>query len=159
MTTIQELKDRIIDLLGEKYINECDGRYFLQFDATDDLTIQVLPNFTLGELLTKNKVDTFTKLELGVLCLLQDIRDEFGYSVVVSSSFRSKTYNKSLDGATSSRHMVGDALDSHPRDKKRLLAYKKLIRSMNIKGGVGEYSSFVHIDTYYANNHARRWKG
>lgn len=147
MTTIQELKDRIIDLLGEKYINECDGRYFLQFDATDDLSIQVLPNFTLGELLTKNKVDTFTKLELGVLALLQTIRDRFGYPVVVSSSYRSNAYNKSLDGATSSRHMVGDALDSHPKDAKKLEEYKSVIRKMNISGGFGQYPNFVHIDT------------
>ena len=151
MTTIQELKDRITDLLGEKYINECDGRYFLQFDANDDLSIQVLPNFTLGELLTKNKVDTFTKLELGVLALLQTIRDNFGYPVVVSSSYRSNAYNKSLDGATSSRHMVGDAIDSHPKDKKRLGEYKSVIRKMNIPGGFGQYPSFVHIDT-------RPWK-
>lgn len=151
MTTIQELKDRIINLLGEKYINECDGRYFLQFDATDDLSIQALPNFTLGELLTKNKIDTFTKLELGVLALLQTIRDNFGYPVVVSSSYRSNAYNKSLDGATSSRHMVSDAIDSHPKDKRRLPAYKKVIAKMDIPGGFGIYPDFCHVDT-------RPWK-
>lgn len=144
---IQELKDRIAELLGDKYISECDGRYFLQFDSGDDLTISALPNFTLEELLTKNKVDTFTKIELGVLCLLQRIRDDFGYSVVVSSSYRSKDYNKSKSRATSSRHIIGDAIDSHPKDKKRLPEYKKLVTKMNIPGGFGIYPDFIHIDT------------
>jgi uncharacterized protein YcbK (DUF882 family) len=149
--TVQQLRDRIAELLGDKYISECEGRYFLQFDSSDDLTISALPNFTLEELLTKNKVDTFTKLELGVLVLLQTIRDEFGYPVVVSSSYRSKTYNKSKSGATASRHMIGDAIDSHPKDSKRLMSYKKLIMGMDIPGGMGIYPQFVHIDT-------RPWK-
>lgn len=145
--TIQELKDRITELLGEKYICECEGRFFLQFDAYDDLSVWVLPNFTLEELLTKNQGDTYTKIELGVLALLQDIRDEFGHPVAVSSSYRAKAYNKSKDGKTASRHLLSDALDSHPKDLKRLPTYKKLIRSKNIPGGYGEYPSFVHVDT------------
>lgn len=145
--TTQGLKSRIIDLLGEKYLFECNGRTFLQFDDSDDLSIQVLPNFTLEELLTKNKTDTFTKLELGVLVLLQTIRDDFGYPTIVSSSYRSKVYNKSVNGATSSRHEIGDALDSHPKNMARLAEYKKLITKMDIQGGMGLYPSFVHIDT------------
>ena len=145
--TTQGLKSRIIDLLGEKYLFECKGRTFLQFDATDDLSIMVLPNFSLEELLTKNKVDTFTRLELGVLVLLQTIREDFGYPVIVSSSYRSKAYNKSVNGATSSRHEIGDALDSHPKNMARLAEYKKLITKMDIQGGMGLYPLFVHIDT------------
>jgi len=145
--TIQELKTRIISLMGGKYIHESNGRYFLQFDDRDDLSIMVLPNFSLRELLTKNTVDTFTKIELGVLALIQTIRDDFGYPIVVSSSYRSKAYNKSVDGATSSRHEIGDALDSHPTDPKRLPQYKALITKKNIPGGMGLYPTFVHIDT------------
>jgi uncharacterized protein YcbK (DUF882 family) len=153
--TIQQLKTRIIELLGEKHICECNGRFFLQFDASDDLDIQALPNFTLRELLTKNKADTFTKLELGVLVLLQTIRESFGYPVIVSSSYRSKSYNKSVDGATSSRHEFGDALDSHPANMARLPEYKKLIIKMDIQGGMGLYKNFIHIDT----GRKRRWNG
>lgn len=145
--TTQGLKSRIIDLLGEKHLHECKGRTFLQFDDSDDLSIQVLPNFTLQELLTKNKVDTFTRLDLGVLVLLQTIREDFGYPVIVSSSYRSKAYNKSKSHATASRHIVGDALDSHPENMARLPEYKKLIIEMDIPGGMGLYPSFVHIDT------------
>lgn len=145
--TIQGLKSRIIELLGEKHLHECNGRTFLQFDGMDDLSIMILPNFSLEELLTKNQIDTFTRLELGVLVLLQTIRQDFGYPVIVSSSYRSKAYNKSVNGATSSRHEIGDALDSHPKNMARLAEYKKLITKMDIQGGMGLYPSFVHVDT------------
>lgn len=153
--TVQDLKQHIIDGLGEKYISECNGRVYVNFDAEDDLDFQILPNFTLGELLTKNRDNTFTRLELGVLVELQAIRDDFGHPVVVSSSYRSKSYNKSLNGATASEHLNGHAIDSHPKDNKRLPQYKSVIRTRNIKGGVGEYKNFVHVDT----GKKRRWYG
>jgi uncharacterized protein YcbK (DUF882 family) len=153
--TIQELRQHIIDGLGEKYISECEGRFYLSFDKEDDLTFKVLPNFTLGEFLTKNKVDTYTKLELGVMTLLQAIRETFGSPVVVSSTYRSKSYNSSLNGATASQHILGTAVDSSPKDKSLIKKYKEVIRKMNINGGVGEYPTFVHVD----RGSKRRWNG
>lgn len=153
--TVVELKKKIIEGLGERYISESGGRVYVNFDAEDDLDFQILPNFTLGELITKNKVDTFTKLELGVLVELQAVREDFGHPVTVSSSYRSKAYNKSKKGATSSEHMLGHAIDSHPVDLRRIAQYKAVIRTRNIKGGVGEYKTFVHIDT----GKKRRWRG
>lgn len=154
--TVQELKQHIVEGLGEKYISECNGRVYINFDKEDDLRFQILPNFNLGELLTKNRKNTFTKLELGVLLLLQSIREKFGHPVRVSSSYRSKAYNSSLNGATSSQHLLGHAIDSHPTDPKRIAEYKAVIRMMDIKGGVGEYNNFVHVDT---RNKKARWNG
>lgn len=42
---------------------------------------------------------------------VQNMRDELGAAIKVTSGYRGPTYNASIGGATWSRHMYGDALD------------------------------------------------
>lgn len=88
-----------------------------------------------------------------LVSLLQKIRDHYGKPVVITSGYRPEDYNKSIDGATSSMHINGQAADIKIKGvtPKNLAAYCK---SIDIKG-IGTYSTFVHIDTrentYYWN--------
>lgn len=85
---------------------------------------------------------------------LQMIRDHYGKPIIITSGYRPKEYNKSVNGATSSLHIEGRAADIRidgvtPKD---LAAYCK---SIGIKG-IGTYSDFVHIDT---RENAYYWNG
>lgn len=142
----KQLKERIISYLGEPSIQMFNGKEYLIFDNTEDLSWKVLPNFTLGELLTKNKIDSYTKLDLDLLIELQTFRDLWGSGIGVSSSYRSEAYNRSTNGATSSEHINGNALDTYPINGD-ILGYKDIIRFNKKSGGRGYYRTFVHIDT------------
>lgn len=138
---INDLKNFIQRELGNGFIQ---GNY-LVFDNTAPLDFYVLKNFTLGELLTKDKADTYTKLHLLVLIRLQLIRDEYGKEITPSSTYRSPEYNKSKSKATASQHSLGNAIDMDvDNDLTKELA--KIALDINGKGGVGIYPGFVHID-------------
>ena len=88
-----------------------EGNYIV-FDKTTNLNYKVLPNFTLKELLTKNPVASYTKLNKDLLLKLHTIRQMLGKPIGINSSYRSPEYNKTVPGAASnSRHTIGDALD------------------------------------------------
>lgn len=147
---INELKFHIQRNLGNGFVQED----FLVFDNTADLDFKVLKDFTLGELLTKNPKNSYTKLHLLVLVRLQLIRDAYGKSITPSSTYRAPEYNRSKNGATASRHTRGEAIDMDvPNEFARELG--RIALEINAKGGVGIYPGFVHIDV----GPARVWNG
>lgn len=83
------------------------------------------------------------------------LRKHFGRSVTILSSFRSPAYNAAISGAaTKSYHMKFIALDiavagHSPRAVFELL--KKWRNEGKFKGGLGLYSTFVHVDTRGTN--------
>ena len=96
---------------------------------------------------------------------VQQIRDQFGKSITVTSGYRCPTHNKRIGGATGSRHSKGDAADivvSGVAPKE----VAKYAESIGIKG-IGLYETnadghFTHIDTrdvksfWYGQNEAKR---
>lgn len=129
-----------------------DGDY-LEFNLQSP-NFQITKNFKLHEFLTKNKKNTFTRLNANIIAEVQDLRDIYGSGIGISSSYRSPAYNKSVNGATSSKHMLGDALDTYPIDGK-IAPWKKIVRDNKKSGGIGYYRTFVHIDT----GSTRTWNG
>ena len=95
------------------------------------------------------------------LRIVDELRDSFGKSCTILSSYRSPDYNKAVGGASSSQHLEFTALDiafdgiSPQRVYDRLLEWRK---AGKFTGGLGIYpsSSFVHIDTRGRN---ATWKG
>lgn len=76
---------------------------------------------------------------------LQRIREHFGKPVTVSSGYRCAVHNKSVDGATSSKHMAGMAADIViPGIAPTEVA--KYAESIGVKG-IGLYDTFTHVDT------------
>ena len=79
-------------------------------------------------------------------------RHELGFSLTVTSAYRSERYNYSVGGATHSQHLANTALDLIPGGGKveELYDHFKAMRSGGaFKGGIGLYlnSGFVHVDT------------
>lgn len=87
---------------------------------------------------------------LAAMELVQAVRTHFGKPAVITSSYRSPAYNRSVGGVSRSRHMEFDAADIQvrgvaPRRVRDFLL--TLRRKGEFKGGVGLYSTFTHVDT------------
>lgn len=139
---LKTLKEHV-ERNGLKVINGS----FIEFNK-NSTDFQILPNFKLHELLTKDKSgNRYTLIDLNVLIDLQIIRNEFGSPIGISSSFRSEAYNRSQNGATSSEHKKGRALDIYSI-KGYTAKLKAVVRKVKKTGGRGlNYNTFVHIDT------------
>ncbi len=86
-------------------------------------------------------------LKPGLLRVLKTVERHYGKKMVVTSGYRSPTYNRKVNGATKSQHMYCAAADVQvPGVSKSELA--KYVRSMPGRGGVGTYchTDSVHID-------------
>ncbi|WP_313235729.1 YcbK family protein [Sphingobacterium multivorum] len=125
----------------------------IQFDKnTPDF--QLTKNFRLQEFLTKNQRDTTTKLNLNIILELQNLRTLFGSPIGISSSYRSPSYNKSINGATASQHLYGNALDTYPINGD-VKGWLSCVVKNKKTGGIGQYKTFVHIDC----GATRFWRG
>lgn len=81
---------------------------------------------------------------------LQKIRDHFGKPIIISSGYRCERHNRSVGGATASKHKQGMAADIMVTDVKPA-EVAKYAESIGILG-IGLYETnkdgfFVHIDT------------
>ena len=91
---------------------------------------------------------------------LQVLRDFIGKPITVISGYRSPSYNKKIDGARRSQHLLakaGDLIvkDMSPDEVKEAIVH--LIKEGKMKkGGVGLYTHFTHYDVRGFN---RRWYG
>jgi len=91
---------------------------------------------------------------------LQVLRDFIGKPITVISGYRSPSYNKKIDGARRSQHLLAKAGDLIVKDMtpdEVKAAIVQLIKEGKMKkGGVGLYTHFTHYDVRGFN---RRWYG
>ena len=91
---------------------------------------------------------------------LQVLRDYIQKPITVISGYRSPSYNKKIDGARRSQHLLAKAGDlivkgMSPDEVKAAIIH--LIKEGKMKkGGVGLYTHFTHYDVRGFN---RRWYG
>lgn len=76
---------------------------------------------------------------------LQKIREHFGKPVIISSGHRCEKHNRSVNGATASRHVKGQAADIVIQgvEPAEVAKYAESIGVL----GIGLYDNFVHVDT------------
>lgn len=88
--------------------------------------------------------------------VLQKIRTHFGKSVTITSAYRTPSKNKAVGGTAYSQHLYGKAADIKVKGvaPKKVAAYAETL--LKNKGGIGTYSTFVHIDVRATK---ARWKG
>lgn len=93
-----------------------------------------------------DKVDTAC-LKPELLRLLAAVRHHYGQDIVITSGFRSVSYNRRVGGVSGSRHIRCEAADIQvPGVSKWELA--RFLRALPGRGGVGTYCHMksVHID-------------
>lgn len=76
---------------------------------------------------------------------LQMIRDHFDKPVIINSAYRCVKHNSKIGGASSSKHLFGQAADIKI-DGIKPLKIAQYAESIGVKG-IGQYENFVHIDT------------
>lgn len=91
-----------------------------------------------------------TLIDDQLVAYLTRIREHFGAPVTITSAYRCPSYNRSVKGATGSRHTKGQAADIVVRGvaPRKVAAFAESIGAL----GVGLYETqkdgyFVHIDT------------
>lgn len=131
-------------------------------EYTKGKKIQLSPNFESTEFdcNCKNKTCTTTEIDPKLVEYLQKIRNYFGKAVTINSAYRCDKHNKTVGGASQSKHKYGQAADIKVSGVKplKVAQYAEFI---GIKG-IGQYSNFVHIDTrtnkffWYGNEQSPR---
>lgn len=85
-------------------------------------------------------------IHVNLLVLLESIRHYFLQPIIINSGYRCPEHNEEVDGGTTSQHLYGKAADIRVISISPGLVYT-LANKMNVKGGVGEYSTFTHVDS------------
>lgn len=114
------------------------------YSLASDGDSKISKHFKIKEFQCNDGTDTI-KIDLKLVALLEDIREYFGKPVVISSAYRTSSYNKKVDGSTNSLHLYGQAADISISgiSPKKIAQYAE---SLGVKG-IGLYSTFVHVDT------------
>lgn len=105
--------------------------------------LRLSKNFILSEFACKDGSKTIT-VDCELIDKLQQLRDATGKPVVISSGYRTATYNKKCKGIPTSHHLTGKAADIKITGMTPLqvaLAADKV----GFKG-VGVYPTFTHVD-------------
>lgn len=121
--------------------------YSLKKDGNKKLSA----NFKVKEFACKDGSDKVL-IDTELVDLLQKIRNHFNKSVKITSGYRTATHNKKVGGTKNSYHLVGMASDIQVTGVNPILVamYAEKLNA----GGIGVYSTFVHVDTRQQNS---RW--
>ena len=115
------------------------------YSKAKDGNTKLSANFKVKEFACLDGTDTiFVSDEL--VSILQKVRNHFGASVIINSAYRTETHNKKVGGSANSQHKYGMAADIRINgvSPKTIATYLNTL--MPNSGGIGVYTSFVHID-------------
>ena len=87
-----------------------------------------------------------TKINMELVTLLQEMRDDLGERIHITSSYRCPKHNKLVGGARKSQHLLGTAADIVVESCSPHFIYEWLDNKLPKTGGIGKYNSFTHID-------------
>tara|TARA_R110000868_G_C10748584_1_gene752991 strand:+ start:173 stop:541 length:369 start_codon:yes stop_codon:yes gene_type:complete len=90
--------------------------------------------------------DKSKEIDIGIVSILQVLRDFFGETVKVTSAIRCDTHNANVGGAKRSKHLAGIACDIVVSNHTPSEVYDFLCYIMRDYGGIIQYKSFVHVD-------------
>jgi uncharacterized protein YcbK (DUF882 family) len=125
------------------------------YSKAKDGNKKVSTNFRVKEFACTDGSDPIF-IDSDLVNILQKIRTHFGKSVTITSAYRTPGKNKAVGGTTYSQHLYGRAADIKVNgvSPKKVAAYAETL--LKNKGGIGTYSTFVHIDVRSTKS---RWKG
>lgn len=120
----------------------------IQYSKSRQGNLNLSRNFRVAEFACHDGSDTIL-VDTALVTMLQKVRDHFGRQVIVTSAYRTPSWNKKQGGATASYHLKGMAADIVVFDVSPIdvALYAQSIGA----GGVGLYlypgGMFVHIDS------------
>ena len=117
--------------------------------------VSTCPNFKVNEFACSDGSDVVF-ISPDLVKILQKIRDHFKKPVNINSGYRTVTKNKAVGGATYSQHLYGMAADISISGVKPAIVAAYAESLLPGTGGIGIYSTFVHIDVRKVKS---RWKG
>lgn len=125
------------------------------YSKAKDGNKKVSTNFRVKEFACTDGSDPIF-IDSDLVTILQKIRAHFGKSVTITSAYRTPGKNKAVGGTTYSQHLYGRAADIKVSgvSPKKVAQYAETL--LKNKGGIGTYSTFVHIDV---RSTKARWKG
>lgn len=122
-----------------------NGNIVKVYSKAKDGNTKLSTNFKVKEFACLDGTDTiFVSDEL--VKVLQKVRDNFGKPVVINSAYRTETHNKKVGGSANSQHKYGMAADIRINGVSPKTIATYINKLMPDRGGIGVYSSFVHID-------------
>lgn len=98
----------------------------------------------------------FAVADIELVAVLEDVRTHFDSPVIINSACRCEKHNKSVGGASGSKHKLGIAADIVVKDIHPTKVYEYLDSKYPSDHGVGKYSSFTHVDV---RGDKARWVG
>lgn len=113
----------------------------------------ITKNFTVREIANPKARDyvklTFTPSMLTHIIMMQELRDAYGKALVVSSWYRTRSFNATVGGNAKSEHLIGCATDitGIPGEKREwfIETWKRLCDKYGRIGNIGLYSWGMHF--------------
>lgn len=122
-----------------------NGNIVKVYSKAKDGNTKLSTNFKVKEFACLDGTDTiFVSDEL--VKVLQKVRDNFGQPVVINSAYRTEVHNKKVGGSANSQHKYGMAADIRINGVSPKTIATYINKLMPNSGGIGVYTSFVHID-------------
>jgi uncharacterized protein YcbK (DUF882 family) len=87
--------------------------------------------------------------------IIQTIRNEIAEPLNINSGYRCQDYNAKIGGAKNSQHTHGKAADIAAANHTPEQLYAIASKLLNGNGGLGIYSTWVHIDV--RSGPGQRW--
>lgn len=96
--------------------------------------------FKMGHVCVFDKMDTDFLLKLDML------RELLGEPMVITSSYRSESYNKGVGGSTKSMHLTGKAVDISISNYNAQTRTNLVQLALSLGLTVGVARTFIHLD-------------
>lgn len=120
-------------------------------------TFRLSEHFTLIEMASSDGADEVL-VHPALIEGLEQLRAALGGEpLTITSGYRTRKHNRSIGGATRSRHVFGLAADVTTRNASPVKVARVADRLGF--GGVGRYRGFTHVDVNTEPGKLRRWTG
>ena len=85
-------------------------------------------------------------VDFDAMCRLQTLREIIGVPFSPNSAYRSESHNKAVGGSPKSMHLLGRAFDIPIFGDMTREKIKQAASEVGFTG-IGDYNTFVHVDT------------
>lgn len=131
----------------EKSESEGDSMGIRSYSKSAQGNLYIMQNFKVKEFACRDGSDVII-IDGRLVSFLQKAREHFGVPVIITSAYRTESYNRKVGGAKNSYHVKGQAADHHAKGKVDLFELAGFYESIGCLGIiVYPNSGFLHIDT------------